>query len=114
VIQRHSVVGHDLLRGSYCDLLDVAATIALPHHDRWDGAGYPEGLSGRKIPLEARIAAVADVFDSLTRDRTYRPAFTAAEATRIVTDGRGTQFDPDVVDAFIAAQHRIRRVRRRS
>ena len=70
------------------------------------------GLNGRKIPVEARIAAVADVFDSLTRHRTYRPALRIADALRLVRDGRGTQFDPDVIDAFFAVEIEIRRVRR--
>jgi HD-GYP domain-containing protein (c-di-GMP phosphodiesterase class II) len=112
VIERHPIIGHDLLRGSDCELLDVAASIALSHHERWDGSGYPHGLCGERIPAEARIAAVADVFDSLTRNRSYRPALRIGEALRLVRDGSGTQFDPGVVDAFFAEEMEIRRVRR--
>jgi putative two-component system response regulator len=112
VAERHPLIGHDLLYGSGCELLDVAASIALSHHERWDGNGYPHGLIGERIPTEARIAAVADVFDSLTRKRSYRPALRIAEALRLVREGRGTQFDPDVVDAFFAMEEEIRRVRR--
>ncbi len=76
-----------------------------------DGAGYPRGLAGDEIPLEARIATFADIYDSLTRDRPYRPALKLAEALEFVRASRGTRFDPDVVDAFLAAQAEIRRAR---
>jgi len=112
VIERHAVIGHQLLRGSTCELLDMAAEIALSHHERWDGRGYPRGLGRTKIPLEARIAAVADVFDSLTRGRSYRAAFKLQPALELIRAGRGTHFDPDVVDAFLAAEAEILRVRR--
>jgi HD-GYP domain-containing protein (c-di-GMP phosphodiesterase class II) len=112
VIERHAVIGHQLLRGSTCELLDMAAEIALSHHERWDGRGYPRGLGRTKIPLEARIAAVADVFDSLTRERSYRAALKLRPALELIRAGRGTHFDPDVVDAFFAAEAKILRVRR--
>ena len=83
-------------------MLDLAATIALTHHERWDGKGYPRGLAGEAIPLEGRIAAVADVFDALTTDRVYRPALSVEEALRMMRDERGTQFDPLVLDALLA------------
>jgi putative two-component system response regulator len=100
-MQRHTDVGHELLAGSGNELLDVAATIAWTHHERWDGTGYPRRLSGDEIPLEGRIVAVADVFDALTSDRPYRPRLTAAAALEHVAGGRGKAFDPGVVDAFL-------------
>ena len=101
-IERHAEIGYRMLRGAGSDLLDLAASIALTHHERFDGAGYPQGLRGEEIPLEGRIAAVADVFDALTTDRVYRPAFPFDEAMAMLVDGRGTQFDPAVLDAFVA------------
>ena len=101
-MQRHAQVGHDMLAGSGSDLLDLAATIALTHHERYDGDGYPNGVRGADIPLTGRIVAVADVFDALTSDRVYKRAMPAAEAIRIIREGSGTQFDPAVVEAFLA------------
>ena len=79
----------------------MAATIALTHHERFDGSGYPQGLSGEEIPLEGRIVAVADVFDALLSDRCYRPAMTTEQATELIEEESGTHFDPDVVKALI-------------
>lgn len=101
-MQRHTEVGHDLLAGSGNELLDVAAIIAWTHHERCDRSGYPRGLAGDEIPLEGRIVAVADVFDAMTSDRPYRPALSAAEARKHIVAGRGTAFDSQVVDAFLA------------
>jgi DNA-binding NarL/FixJ family response regulator len=78
----------------------LAANVALTHHERVDGRGYPRGLSGTSIPIEGRIAAVADVFDALTHDRVYRPAYEAGQALELLRDGRGSQFDETVLDAF--------------
>jgi putative two-component system response regulator len=101
-IERHAEIGHEILAGSGLDLLELAATIAWTHHERVDGSGYPRGLAGEEIPLEGRIVAVVDVFDALTSDRPYRRALPRAEAVAIICDGSGTQFDPAVVDAFLA------------
>lgn len=100
-MQRHTVIGHEILSGTGSELLDVAATIARTHHECFDGSGYPEGLAGYDIPIEGRITAVADVFDALLSDRCYRPAFSTGEAIELVTAGRGTQFDPAIVDALV-------------
>ena len=78
-----------------------AARIALTHHERWDGAGYPMGLSGEDIPLEGRITAVADVFDALSGRRCYKDAFPMDQCFELLEKGRGTQFDPVVLDAFL-------------
>ena len=106
-MEQHAEIGYRILAGSRAELLQLAATIAWTHHERMDGSGYPRGLSGSEIPLEGRIAAVADVFDALTRDRVYRPRFSRGDALQIVTDGRGTAFDPDTVDALTAVVGRI-------
>jgi HD-GYP domain-containing protein (c-di-GMP phosphodiesterase class II) len=100
VMERHTLVGHEMLSGSRSGLIELAATIALTHHERVDGRGYPHGLAGDDIPLAGRIVAVADVFDALTSDRVYRSAMSVSEGLRILTDGRGTQFDEAVLDAF--------------
>jgi HD-GYP domain-containing protein (c-di-GMP phosphodiesterase class II) len=81
--------------------LEAALTIPLYHHERWDGSGYPFGLRGRDIPLEARIFAVADVWDALRSDRPYRGALEQADCVRHITAGAGTLYDPDVVDVFL-------------
>jgi hypothetical protein len=111
VMERHTVVGFEMLSGSPSELIQLAASIVLTHHERIDGKGYPHGLSGEDIPLAGRIVAVADVFDALTSDRVYRPAMSMDESLRIVREGRGTQFDPAVVDAFELALDEILAIR---
>jgi putative two-component system response regulator len=100
-MRSHTVVGHELLVDSETELLRMAGRIALTHHERFDGCGYPQGLRGEEIPIEGRIVAVADVFDALLSDRHHRPAFTVEEATQLIVRRRGTQFDPEVVDALL-------------
>ena len=103
-MQEHTVVGYSLLAGSGSELLEIAATVAWTHHERWDGTGYPRQLRGEDIPLEGRIVAVADVFDALTSERPYRSAVTAGAARAYLLAERGFSFDPTIVDAFIASQ----------
>jgi diguanylate cyclase (GGDEF)-like protein len=110
VIERHAEIGHRLLAGSSSELLDVAATIALTHHERYDGTGYPQGLAGEAIPLEGQIASVADVFDAITSNRVYRPALSFDEAVEVMRAGRGTQFDPLVLDLFLGAIGDVRSI----
>jgi len=100
-MQRHTVIGHEILSGSESALLQVAATISLTHHECFDGSGYPYGLAGEEIPIEGRITALADVFDALLSDRCYRPAFPPDEAVALIEAGRGTQFDPAIVDILL-------------
>jgi PAS domain S-box-containing protein len=100
-MERHTEVGHQILSGSESELLQVAARIALTHHEWFDGNGYPRGLAGEEIPIEGRIVAVADVLDALLSDRPYRPAMSVEEAIKLIEEGRGTQFDPEVVDALL-------------
>lgn len=102
IVQGHVLIGHEMLSGSDDPLLDLAATIALTHHERLDGSGYPQGLAGEQIPVEGRIAAVADVFDALTSDRVYRDALSPCRAFNTLQRGRGSLFDPRVLDALAA------------
>lgn len=101
VIETHAQIGHDILSGSEAELLSLAADIALTHHERFDGMGYPQRLAGEGIPIEGRIAAIADVFDAITNARVYRPAMTLPDAVAIMKDGRGTHFDPRLLDLFL-------------
>jgi putative two-component system response regulator len=101
-MQRHAEIGYGILKDSETELLQLGALLALTHHERFDGSGYPHGLSGTEIPIEGRIAAVADVFDALTSDRVYRDALSADEAVEMMLQERGKQFDPDVLDIFVA------------
>jgi putative two-component system response regulator len=101
-MERHTEVGHRILSDSDSELMQMAARIALNHHERFDGTGYPRGLAGDEIPIEARIVAVADVLDALLSDRPYRPAMSIEEATATIQEGRGTQFDPEIVDVLLA------------
>lgn len=106
VMQSHTVIGGHILSGSTAPLLQMAESIALSHHERWDGAGYPAHLAGDDIPLAARIVCVADAFDALTNDRPYRLARSLTESLTEIRRHRGRQFDPrivDVVDARLAA-----------
>jgi putative two-component system response regulator len=107
VVREHAAIGAEILDGSNCNLIQLAAEIAGGHHERWDGTGYPRGLKGRRISLAARIVAIADVFDALTSIRPYKAAVSPEEAFVHIEDGRGTQFDPACVDAFLAAKARI-------
>ena len=101
IVETHAEEGHRLLRGSSSSILDMAATIALCHHERWDGSGYPRGLAGEEIPIEGRIVAIADVFDALTSDRVYREAFPVERATAMMCEQSGLHFDPALLKAFM-------------
>jgi HD-GYP domain-containing protein (c-di-GMP phosphodiesterase class II)/methylmalonyl-CoA mutase cobalamin-binding subunit len=101
IVETHAEEGHRLVRGSSSSILDLAATIALSHQEKWDGSGYPRGLRGEEIPIEGRIVAVADVFDALTSDRVYRKAFPVDEAIQMMREQRGRHFDPVLLDAFL-------------
>jgi CheY-like chemotaxis protein len=101
IVETHAEEGHRLLSGSSSSILDLAASIALSHHEKWDGSGYPRGLASEAIPVEGRIVAVADVFDALTSDRVYRKAFSVQEAVAMMLEQRGRHFDPVLLDAFM-------------
>jgi PAS domain S-box-containing protein len=100
-MERHTEVGHQILADSGSELLQMAARIALTHHEWFDGNGYPRGLKGEEIPIEGRIVAVADVFDALLSDRSYRPAMSVEEALDVIRKGSGTHFDPEVVEVLL-------------
>lgn len=103
VVKGHTRAGAELLAGSRSPTIKLAETIALTHHERWDGLGYPQGLQGDKIPLESRIIAVSDTWDAITRDRSHKKALSFDEAVHEIAIHSGTQFDPRVVEAFMAA-----------
>ncbi len=112
VIQTHCQVGSELLSEGNSPLLKLARSIALHHHERWDGSGYPRGLAARQIPLASRITAIFDVFDALTSDRPYKKAWSFEAAVEEVWDMRNTSFDPQLVDIFMKNVPEIRRVYR--
>jgi putative two-component system response regulator len=101
LMETHAEIGHRMLAGSGQELLELAAVIAWTHHEHYDGRGYPHGVSGDEIPLVGRIVAVADVFDALSSNRVYRPALPTDETVRVMREGRGTHFDPAVLDALL-------------
>lgn len=100
-MKSHTTIGGNILEGSSFDVLRLARVIALSHHEKWDGTGYPEGLSGEEIPIEARIVALADFYDALTHERPYKQAWTPEEAAAEIERQRGRHFDPRVADAFL-------------
>jgi HD-GYP domain-containing protein (c-di-GMP phosphodiesterase class II) len=106
IIELHCRTGHRILAGAESEILQLAAVIALTHHEWFDGSGYPQGLAGVAIPLPGRIAAIADVFDALTSTRPYRSALPAAQAMMVMRSERGTHFDPELLDLFIEALDR--------
>jgi len=113
VMQRHCEVGHRILSGSNAPVLKLAATIALTHHERIEGTGYPNELAGEAIPIEGRIAAIADVFDALTTNKVYRAAIPMNEAIDIMMEGRGRQFDATLLDLFLSEKGRILGIKER-
>jgi putative two-component system response regulator len=101
-MKTHTFIGHQILGAGPSDVLRVAAQIALSHHERWDGTGYPQGLGGIHIPFPARITAIADVFDALTHARPYKEAWSLEEALETIEEESGRQFDPELVPAFLS------------
>ena len=102
VVKTHAVLGARVLAGGESDVMRAAERVARSHHERWDGAGYPDGLAGVDIPIEGRLVHVADVFDVLVHERPYKESWTVEAAAEEIRRGAGTQFDPDVVRAFEA------------
>ncbi|MCX7912809.1 MAG: response regulator [Dehalococcoidales bacterium] len=114
IMKSHTIIGAELLKGSDVEFIQMAETIALTHHERWDGSGYPAGLKGGKIPLYGRIVAVADAFDAMASERHYKPALPLEQVFHQMEEGKGTQFDPDIVDAFISAREKVIEIWERS
>jgi putative two-component system response regulator len=107
VMRRHTRIGHEILSRSQAPLFQLAAEIALRHHERWDGSGYPDGLAGTDIPESARIVAVADVFDALASRRPYKEAWPLERVLDALREGQGSHFEPRLVDAFLSILPRI-------
>jgi putative two-component system response regulator len=104
-MQTHTTIGAAILaNGDTAELL-LAKRIALSHHERWDGSGYPHGLIGEGTPISGRVVAVVEVFDALVHDQPYKQAWSIDEAVGEISVQRGRQFDPDVVDAFLRLDH---------
>jgi putative two-component system response regulator len=113
IMETHTTIGADILSGSNNELLETARVIALTHHERWDGSGYPRKLSCEEIPMEGRVAAVVDVFDALTSIRPYKKAWPIEEAVEDMRKNSGTHFDPKLVDHFIKILPGILKIRER-
>ena len=110
-LRAHTRLGEMMIGVGSSPLLRMASEIALTHHERWDGNGYPIGLKGTDIPLSGRIVAVADVFDALSSKRVYKPAFPIDKCFEILQEESGTHFDPNVVNAFMKIRDEIVRIR---
>ena len=116
-MRRHPDLGHnsllraETLAGVHDDeVIGLAKEIVHTHHERWDGAGYPQGLRGEEIPVSGRLVALVDAYDALVVQRAYRPAVSHEAAVEAITSGRGQHFDPDVVDAFLTVQEQFRQL----
>lgn len=112
IMKKHTVIGADLLRGSPSPLLQAGEEIALTHHEKWDGSGYPRGLAEAEIPLFGRICAVADFFDALTTNRRYRDALPNSVVYDLLISLRGKHFDPEIVDAFLLNREEVEAIQR--
>ncbi len=108
IMRQHTTIGAEILKDASADFIKLAADIALTHHEKWNGSGYPQGLKSSDIPLAGRIVAVADVFDALTSERPYRSPMPLEKALAIIKEGRGSHFDPEMVNAFFAIEHEIK------
>jgi putative two-component system response regulator len=107
IMKQHTVIGAKILKGSDAEFISLGEIIAQSHHEKWDGSGYPNSLKGIDIPIAGRITAIADVFDALTSKRPYKEPFSVEKSLAIIREGKGSHFDPDVVDAFFAIQDEI-------
>ncbi|HEX5363279.1 MAG TPA: HD domain-containing phosphohydrolase, partial [Gallionella sp.] len=116
IMKTHPALGGEVLATAESSLpapsrfLHIGRDIATGHHEKWDGSGYPAGLKGEAIPVSARLMAVADVYDALISHRVYKKAFSHEEAVAVIAEGRGTHFDPDAIDAFLAIQDVFRQI----
>ena len=119
IMKSHTTIGFNAILhaeqslGIDVQFLSMAKVIALSHQEKWDGSGYPQGLAGDDIPIPARLMAVADVFDALVSRRVYKDSITHEKAVQIIAEGKGTHFDPDIVDAFVGIHEEFRRIAQR-
>ncbi|MDF2181069.1 HD domain-containing phosphohydrolase [Neptuniibacter sp. CAU 1671] len=111
VMKTHTQIGYEILSRSDAPVFQMAAEIALNHHEKWDGSGYPAGLKGKQIPLSARIIAVADVYDALTMVRPYKTAWTNEQAFEHIVSERGKHFDPELVDCFTQLRTELEQIK---
>jgi putative two-component system response regulator len=112
VMKTHTTIGAKMLEGSQSAILNLAADVALNHHERWDGKGYPRGISGESIPENARIVAIIDVYDAISHDRVYRPALPEDEVLQVMRDGVGAHFDPTLAALFLTNYETLREIGR--
>lgn len=112
VMRSHASIGANILANSKAEIIQVAYQIAISHHERWNGKGYPQGHSGKKIPIVGRIVAIADTFDALTSRRPYKDPYPIEVTIDIIKEERGQQFDPDVVDIFLANMDEILKIKK--
>jgi response regulator RpfG family c-di-GMP phosphodiesterase len=106
-MRKHTIIGNEILKTGNKGVLKLAAEVALTHHERWDGTGYPKNLKSTEIPMVGRIVSIVDVFDALVHDRVYKPAWDVDEALAYIREHAGTQFDPEVVDVFIRNKEQL-------
>ncbi len=111
IMKKHTIFGYEILKGGDSHLLQVAAIIALEHHERWDGSGYPFGKRGEEISIYARITSISDVFDALTSSRPYKRAWELDKAVSYMVEQKGKQFDPKLVDIFVENIDRIKEIK---
>lgn len=111
IMKEHALIGHEILKNSSSPVLQMAAEIALTHHEKFNGSGYPNGTKGEDIPIAGRIVAVADVFDALTSARPYKPAWDVDAARQLLQEGRSQHFDPNCVDVFLAHWDEVLKIR---
>lgn len=110
IVRQHPRIGHEILKGSPSRYISLGAEVALSHHEKYDGTGYPKGLKGEDIPLVGRIVAVADVFDALTTRRPYKEAWPIEEALDYIRNASGSHMDPGVVEAFLSSIDKINQI----
>ena len=103
IVKKHTIIGAEILQNSKAQILKLARDIALYHHEKWDGTGYPEGLKGEAIPVHARIVALCDIFDALTSKRPYKSSYPVDVSCEIIKKGKGTHFDPALTDIFLSS-----------
>jgi len=111
VIKTHSAIGAELLSKNHSFLMEAAHIIALTHHEKWDGSGYPNNLAGEEIPILGRICAIADVFDALTTVRPYKKAWEVEDAFEMIKENSGSHFDPELAGEFIKISARIIKIK---